>query len=150
MTEELITFFSIAVLTMFKFIAGPTLGYAAGYNYLLTVFVTVVGTMSSVILFAFVGKLLREKVIKRYFGKRKKFTKRSRRFVKIWQKYGEAGVALLTPVILTPIGGTLMLSSVGTRKHRIIIYMLISATFWGFVITAGVYLFGNTFLKDYL
>ncbi|MGK7392552.1 MAG: hypothetical protein ACNS60_19510 [Candidatus Cyclobacteriaceae bacterium M2_1C_046] len=137
---------------MLKFIAGPTLGYAAGFSYLTTVLVTVLGMMSSVFLFTMVGKLLREKVVKKYLSPRKKFTKRSRRFVKIWQKYGEIGVAVLTPVIFTPIGGTLMLASAGTKKRKVIIYMLFSSVFWAFVITAFIYLFGdnlNELVKEY-
>ena len=149
MPETIITFFTILLLTMLKFIAGPTLGYAAGYHYLLSVFVTVAGMMCSVLLFTFLGRILREKVIKKYFSSGKTFTKRSRRFVRIWQKYGEIGVAILTPLLLTPIGGTIMLSSTGTKKSKIVLYMLLSAVFWGFIITAIIYLFGDNVLKKY-
>lgn len=150
MPEEILTFVSILLLTMMKFIAGPTLGYAAGFSYLTTVLVTVSGMMCSVILFTFLGKLLREKVIKKYLTSGKKFTNRSRRFVKIWQKYGEIGVAVLTPVIFTPIGGTLMLASTGTKKGKVIFYMLFSAVFWATVISGLIYLFGDSILKAYL
>lgn len=153
MEEQLIKLFSIFLFTMFKFIAGPSLGYLAGYSYLATVALTVAGMMSSVFLFTFLGKILREKFLIYFFRRRKIFSRNSRRFVSIWHKYGEIGVAVLTPILFTPIGGTLMLTSTGTRKKRIVIYMLISGTFWAFVISGLIYHFGDTFLhllKPYL
>lgn len=149
MYEEILKLLFIYLLTMFKFIAGPSLGYAAGYNYLTTVAITVAGMMSSVLLFTFLGKLLREKIINRYFSNRKIFSRKSRRFVKIWHTYGEIGVAVLTPLLLTPIGGTIMLTSTGTKKKRIIIYMLLSGGFWALVISAIIYRFGNELLQLY-
>ena len=147
MLEELIQLIAIFLLTMFKFIAGPSLGYAAGYSYLATVAITISGMMSSVVLFTFLGRLLREKIIKRYFAKRKVFSKRSRRFVRIWHLYGETGVAILTPILFTPIGGTIMLTSTGTRKKRIMTYMLFSSIFWAFVISGLIYYFGDELLE---
>ena len=149
MLEEFLKIITIFLLTMFKFIAGPTLGYAAGLSYLISVWITFSGMMSSVFVFTFLGELLRERFIKRYFAPRRVFTKRSRRFVKVWNKFGVIGVALLTPIILTPIGGTIMLTSTGTKRRKIILYMTISAFFWSFVITALVYLFADTLFKDY-
>lgn len=147
MYEELLKLLFIYLLTMFKFIAGPSLGYAAGYNYLTTVAITVAGMMSSVLFFTYLGKLLREKILKKYFAKRKIFSKKSRRFVKIWNTYGEIGVAILTPLLLTPIGGTVMLISAGTKKNKIIIYMLISGAFWALVISGLIYYFGDELLQ---
>lgn len=149
MYEELLKLLVIYLLTMFKFIAGPTLGYAAGYYYLTTVGITVSGMMSSVLLFTFLGKILHEKIIKRYRPKRKTFTRKTRRFVKIWHTYGEIGVAILTPLLLTPIGGTIMLTSTGTKKKKIIFYMLFSGFFWALIITGLIYYFGDELLQFY-
>lgn len=150
MQEELVKIISILFLTMFKFIAGPTLGYAAGFPYIGTVAVTVAGMMSSVFLFTFLGKILSEKIINRFYKRKNLFSSRSRRFVKIWKKYGVIGVAVLTPIIFSPIVGTIMLTATGTRKKRIVIYMLISGTFWSFIISGLIYIFADTVLKDYL
>jgi hypothetical protein len=147
MYEELLKLLFIYLLTMFKFIAGPSLGYAAGYNYLTTVAITVSGMMSSVLLFTFLGKILRDKIINRYLPKRRTFTRRSRRFVRIWRTYGEIGVAILTPLLLTPIGGTIMLTSTGTKKSKIIFYMLLSGNFWALIIAGLIYHFGDELLQ---
>src|SRR3989337_674256 len=86
---------------MLKFIFGPLGGYAAGFTLVTTILVTVAGMMTVVLLFTFFGNWIREKVIPRFFKKRKKFSQRNRKFVTIWKRYGLIGVAALTPIILT-------------------------------------------------
>ncbi|WP_238354433.1 hypothetical protein [Fulvivirga marina] len=127
---------------MLKFIFGPTLGYAGGFSLLSTILITIVGMMCSVLLFTFLGKILREKVLVKLFGSRKKFTKRNRRFVAIWKKYGLPGVAFLTPLLLTPIGGTLLLASFGSSKREIVISMFLSAVFWSSFFSILIYTLG--------
>lgn len=143
MLAETAKIISIVFLTMFKFIFGPTLGFAAGLPLLVTIAITVAGMMLSVILFTFLGKLIKEKIIDRIFKSRKRFSKRTRRFVIIWKKYGIAGIAFLTPIILTPIGGTLILTSHNTPKDKIIFYMLASAIAWAIILTVIVYKLGE-------
>jgi hypothetical protein len=132
---------------MLKFIFGPLGGYASGFTLLATILITVAGMMTVVFLFTFFGNWIREKVVLRFFKKRKKFTRSSRRFVVIWGKYGLVGVAALTPVILTPIGGTLLAVSSGSPKEKIILYMFISASVWSVVLSSALYFFGNEILK---
>jgi len=130
MNDSIITFFGIYILTLFKFIAGPVLGSAAGYSFWEIMLVTILGTMSSVTLFTFLGVKLK-KIYQAKFGKTQKiFSKKSRQIVSLWSKYGELGIAFLTPIVLTPIGGTLILVSFGTKKRKIFSYMLISAIIW--------------------
>lgn len=150
MGEEIIKVITIILLTMLKFIAGPTLGYAGGFSMLGTIVITISGMMSSVFLFTFLGKLLREKVLVRFFRNRKRFTKRNRRFITIWRKYGLWGVAFLTPVILTPIGGTIVLTSFGSSKREILISMFLSAAFWSTAISSIIYIFGPRVLPDFM
>ncbi len=150
MAAEIIKFISIFLLTMLKFIFGPTLGYGAGFPFVTTVIVTVSGMMASVFLFTFLGNLMREKVLEPFFRKRKNFTKRNRRFVAIWKKYGVKGVAFLTPLLLTPIGGTIILTSYHTAKRKIIIYMLMSAIFWAIILSTIVYEFGPKALPGFI
>lgn len=130
MTDSLFTFFGIYILTLFKFIAGPVLGFAAGYSALEIIFVTVFGMMSSVTVFTFLGTKLK-RIYRSKFGKPTKiFSKKNRQIVSLWSKYGELGIAFLTPILLTPIGGTLILVSFGTKKRKIFTYMLISGILW--------------------
>jgi len=149
MIEELLKILSVYLLTMLKFIAGPTLGYASGFSLFGTIAVTVAGTMTSVLLFTYLGKILKEKVINRFFKRKKLFTKRNRRFVDIWTKYGLVGVSFLTPLLFTPIGGTLLLTSFGSPKNKIVFWMLIWAIFWASAFSTIIYTFGPKVLPGY-
>jgi hypothetical protein len=132
---------------MLKFIFGPVGGYAAGFPLLLTILITIAGMMTVVFLFTFFGDWIKKRVISRFFKKRNKFSARNRKFVTIWKRYGLIGVAILTPIILTPIGGTVLAVSSGSPKEKIILYMLLSASFWSIVLSSSLYFFGNEVLK---
>lgn len=144
------TIFKLATVyfsSMLKFIFGPLGGYAAGFSLVTTILVTVAGMMTVVLVFTFFGNWIREKIITRFSKKRNKFSQRSRRFVTIWKKYGLIGVAALTPVVLTPIGGTLLAVSSGSPKEKIIFYMFISAAVWSVLLSVALYFFGNEVLQ---
>lgn len=109
--------------------------------------------MASVILFTFFGTWLREKILIRFERKnQKKFTPNKRKLVTLWRKYGLVGVAVLTPLLLTPIGGTVVAVSFGSPKQKIILYMLISATVFALGLSFAIYQFGDyvmPFLKEW-
>jgi len=132
MGEYIITFLGIYLMTLFKFIAGPVLGYLAGYSLFGIMAVTVSGMMSSVLIFTYLGEWLKRQWDKRIRRRRVVFSKKNRRIVKVWQKSGAAGVAFLTPLLLTPIGGTLVMTSFGVDRKTIITYMLASSVWWSF------------------
>lgn len=134
MSESLITFLGIYFLAMFKFIAGPLLGNAAGYSIWEIIFVSVAGMMSSVFIFTLLGERLRKSLSFRWKKKGPIFSKRNRSIVRIWSKYGEIGIAFFTPLFLTPIGGTLILVSFGTKKRRIYFHMLCSSILWASIL----------------
>lgn len=133
MNEELIKLLGIFLLSMFKFIAGPVLGSAAGYPFWKILLLTTASMMTSVVLFTLVGTKLKEWTGIRFKTKKPIFSRRSRKIVAVWKKYGEAGIAFFTPLLLTPVGGTLILVSFGTKKRRIYFHMLWSALFWSVV-----------------
>jgi hypothetical protein len=56
----------------------------------------------------------------------------------------------LTPIILTPIGGTLLALSSGSPKDKIILYMFLSAVFWAVAFSVVIYFFGNEMLPDFV
>ena len=145
MGTTLITYITIYLLCMFKIIFGPTMGYAAGLHPLESVGLTVAGMMTTVVLFSFLGKRIRNKFMVLYFKPKKVFTKRNRRFVKIWRKYGEFGIAFLTPILLSPPGGTLIAIALGGTPRKTIFYMFIWSVFWSFVITYAFYYAGDGF-----
>lgn len=150
MWEEILKAIPVYFSSMLKFIFGPIGGYVAGLNLLTTILVTICGMMTVVVVFAFFGEFMRNKVLDRFFPKRKRFTVRNRKIVTIWKKYGILGVAFLTPIFLTPIGGSIIAVSVGTPRNKLILYMLISASVWSVVFSISVYLFGNSLFPEYL
>ena len=150
MWEEILKAIPVYFSSMLKFIFGPLGGFAAGLELVTTILVTVAGMMTVVVSFTYAGTWIREKIIHRFFGKRKRFTQNNRKFAHIWKKYGLFGVAALTPVLLTPIGGTLLALSSGSPKEKIIIFMFVSASVWSVVFSVAIYFLGNEFLPDFV
>lgn len=63
------------------------------------------------------------------------FTSRTRKVVRIWRKYGLMGLAALTPVLFSIPLGTFFMSRLEKNKKKIIFYMFISITVWSLIIT---------------
>ncbi len=151
MWEEILRAIPVYFSSMLKFILGPIGGYASRLHLVTTILTTVLGMMTVVFLFTFFGDWLREKVYHRFVKKNQtKTDARNKKFATIWKKYGLPGVALLTPLILTPIGGTLLAVSSGSPKDKIIFYMFISGSFWAIVFSVAIYFFGNEVLPDFV
>lgn len=147
MWEEILKVIPVYFSSMFKFILGPISGYAAGLTLLTTILATVAGMMTIVLLFSFFGDFMRRQVA-RIRTKRPVFSKRTRKVVVMWQKYGLLGVAILTPAILSPIGGCLLAISFGTPKEKLIFYMFVSASLWSVLFSSVIYFFGNEVLPE--
>lgn len=150
MKETILKIISVYFSSMLKFILGPVGGYAAGLNLMTTILTTIAGMMTIVLLFTYFGKWLQKNIISRFVQKRNKFSVSNKKFVRIWKKYGLVGVAALTPVILTPIGGTILAVSSGSPREKIIFYMFISAAVWSMVLSSTIYFFGKQVLPEIL
>jgi len=131
----LLKYLTVFFLSSVKFIAGPTLGLASGLTVVETSVLTALGMMATVFLFTFAGEKIRHWYIRRTGSSQKRFTKANRRFVTLFRKYGTFGVSFLTPVIFSPILGTLLVCAVGGPRKKIFRYMLFSAFFWAFAYT---------------
>ncbi len=126
----------VYLVSMVKFIGGPALGAAYDMPLIGTAVMTVLGMMTSVAVITFFGIQLRTWLQSKINVKQKVFTKRNRRIIKLWRAYGEFGVAFFTPVFFSPIVGTLLITVLGGKRKKVLIYMSISAVFWAFVLTA--------------
>ena len=102
--------------------------------------------MTSVILFTFFGEWIRMK----FFKNKEGISTNNPKHAGIWKKYGLAGSAFLTPVILTPIGGTLLAVSSGSPKEKIIFYMFVSAAAWSLIFTGIIYFIGREALPGFV
>jgi hypothetical protein len=67
---------------------------------------------------------------------KKVFTKRNRRLVTIFRKYGLFGIAFLTPVILSIPIGTIVANSFEPNKRKIFLFMFISILFWSILMVS--------------
>ncbi|GAB3247287.1 hypothetical protein GCM10027347_02790 [Larkinella harenae] len=124
---------------MLKFIGGPVTGVALGLSWVETWLATAAGMMASVILVTYAGVALRALINRFRRSKPRLFSPRTRLAVRIWKRAGIAGIAFLTPLLLTPIGGTILAVSFKVSRPLIFSYMLISALFWGIIFTLAVY-----------
>lgn len=134
---ELLKYLGVYVLSMFKFIAGPTIGISSGLNFFVTFGLSVAGMMTMVYLITYFGDQVRF-LTSRFFKPKpqsKKFSKRKRAFVTLWKKYGVYGVSFFSPLFITPIGGAIILNTLGAKKEQIIPSMWASAIFWGIILT---------------
>jgi hypothetical protein len=68
---------------------------------------------------------------------RKVFTRRNRRMVKVWRRYGLLGVAFLTPVVFSIPVGTIVANSLVRNKKKIFLYMFLSVLFWSVLLNLG-------------
>ncbi|MEQ9404148.1 MAG: hypothetical protein RIM99_11205 [Cyclobacteriaceae bacterium] len=129
-------YFSVYFLSGLKFIFGPALGvFAYDLPILAVIILTACGMMTTIYLFTYFGDQIRA-FLKRFRKKdRPIFTKKSRQFVKIWRRFGLKGVCFLTPLILTPPGGGLLINVLGSKKSEILKWMWVSALFWSTVIS---------------
>jgi hypothetical protein len=150
MWEEILKSIPVYLSSMLKFILGPIGGYAARLHIITTIMVTITGMMTSVVAFTYFGEWIRTRVLDRLFPNRKKITVQNPKVLAIWKRFGLTGIAALTPLFLTPIGGTILALGSGSSKEKIIIYMFISATAWSVLFTVTIYFFGHQVLPDWV
>jgi len=142
MLGEILKYLIVYLVSMIKFMIGPMLGFSSRIEFWATILLTISGMMTSVIIFTYLGEQAREKFLKKFFDPKKGVNKRSFRLIRLWKRYGTFGISFLTPILFSPIGGTLILTTLGSKRKTIIICMLISAIVWAFVFSYLVYFLG--------
>jgi hypothetical protein len=133
---DILKYVSVFLLSTVKFFGGPLAGVSMGLSFGATMALTITGMMTSVIIFSSIGSYFsRWYVTQRRLKHKPVFSKKSRRIVRIWKRFGMRGIAFLTPIILSPIIGTVVATALGARPGKIIFNMFWSALLWGFVLT---------------
>jgi hypothetical protein len=66
---------------------------------------------------------------------KKIFSKKSRRFVRLWRRYGLIGISFLTPVIISIPIGTVIANAFEENKKKIFLYMFFAILFWSVTLT---------------
>ena len=139
---EIIPYFTVYASSAIRFFLGPALGVGYGLGLEVIVLLTTAGMMSTVFSITFLDHIILI-FMSHFFNlkKRKKFTPRMRKFIKIWKYSGIKGVAFITPILLSPVFGAILLNAVGAKKKEIIKWMFISALFWSSIESVLFYLF---------
>jgi len=102
----------------------------------------VLGGFAGILLFTYLGSKIRVWLIHRFpnkFGRR--FSKGSRFLVKVRKHSGLAGIAFLTPIILSIPVGVMIALDLTTHKSKIIYSMGVSCIFWAAVFFVPYYAF---------
>ena len=142
---EIIPYFTVYVSSAVRFFLGPALGIGFGLGIGPTILLTTAGMMSTVFFITYFNHII-QIFIQRFFSlkKNKKFTSRTRKFIKIWKYSGVKGIAFITPIVLSPVIGAILLNAVGAKKKEIIKWMLLSALLWASIESALFYFLGNS------
>ncbi|RNI23358.1 hypothetical protein EFB08_17570 [Rufibacter latericius] len=136
MIAAVLKYISVYLLSSVKFFGGPLVGLTMGVSFWATLGLTIAGMMTSVLLFSLIGSAVHDRYVARQRAKNKPmFSKKNRRIVSVWKRFGMSGIAFLTPVLFTPIVGTVLATVLGVSKSRIMLHMFWSAVFWGFAVT---------------
>ena len=132
-------YFTVILATAIKFFNGPIAGLFLDLSWIETALCSIIGMMTTVILVCLIGLEVRILMAKYRKKKPKLFSKRSRFAVKIWHRLGIWGIACFTPLLFTPIGGTLLALSFKVAIPKIIFSMLVFAVFWGIILTFAIF-----------
>jgi membrane protein DedA with SNARE-associated domain len=145
-TMEILEFLSVAGLSALKVIPGAALAVVYELSPIEIFLTLFIGGMAGIFAFSYFGTRIRD------WRKRRRMQKgiqkpykirRIRRIMRIWRKFGLAGVALLTPPMISPPFGAIIAVAFGERLERILIFMAVSMAIW-----AGLFaLLGNQILQ---
>ena len=127
----------LLVFSTLKFFFSPSAALLAGYSFVETIAITVIGGYTGFVLFFFAGKFIVawfHRVFKR--KKKKLFNKRNRLIVKIKSKYGLLGIATLTPLLLSIPVGALLASYYFPRAKRTLPIFFVCLVIWSFILTS--------------
>lgn len=141
-------YFAVMAASSIKFVAGPLTGFGLGLSMLETIVFTWVGMMFTVTVMLTIGRFLVQQIARIRVQRPKLFSGRVRYAVSIWQRFGIKGIAVMTPLLFTPIGGSLLALSFKVPTPRVLFFMAISGIFWSVIFT--VLFYQLTFIRDLL
>ncbi|MFN8323309.1 MAG: hypothetical protein U0T74_11680 [Chitinophagales bacterium] len=102
----------------------------------------IIGGIIGIVAFTYLGGFIQEFFIRKFpnrFGRR--FTSSNRFLVRVKQRFGLGGIAVLTPIVLSIPVGVLFALALTHDKKKIMISMLVSMFFWATLLFLPYYLF---------
>lgn len=146
----------VMIMSGLKFVFAPFLSYSLDFNYFQTIVLTSLGGIIGIFFFYLLSKRLIKVYSKMYFIKnffriikksmcsllnienyeKKKFSRKNKLIVKVMNKYGLIGLAVLTPVLLSiPLGAFLASKYFSGKNKKVLVYLSASIVTWSFVIS---------------
>ena len=136
---------SVFGLAMVRPSAAPILAYASGLHIAESIVLVACGIVLSVTLVAAVGHRVRAYFAARRerLGKPERVRELNPRARVVWEKYGMAGIAFITPLLLSPIGGGMAAAGFAVPRPKIILHTAWAGAFWAVVYSIAWYFFGD-------
>lgn len=113
---------------------GLPMAAGFGFSYLEVAAFTAIGGIIGVAAFLFLAESIKA-FSNRYFPSKKAkriFTKKNRFIVKVKQRFGLAGIAFLTPSILSVPIGTMVAASIFRDRKKVFLYLSMAVLIWSF------------------
>lgn len=155
--------FTVILTSGTKFLLSPLLALSLGFTYKQALLYTTLGGTLGVLVFAFVGDIIRR--YWRYFtmlfvapfsrrtykqlvhARGKRFNRRKRFVVRIKDRFGLFGIAFVTPCIISIPVGTILAMNLYKNRKKVILYIMVSLVAWSLILnTATLLLFD--FLRE--
>lgn len=139
--EKIISSGLIFLGSLVKFSMGSLTAIAANLG-LSGSLANIIGGIIGIVLFTYLGSYIQDYVVKKFpkrFGK--KFSSSTRFLVRVKQKFGLGGIAMLTPIALSIPVGVMFALALTHDKKKILITMLASTLFWATVLFLPYFLF---------
>lgn len=140
----------VGLISSVKFLLAPFEAERQGMNFVQAFAVTTAGGTLGIFLFYYAGGLIASwwghnvAKIKSFFTRRplsdfegenkRIFTRGNKRIVRIKQKFGLAGIAFITPCLISIPIGTLVAVAFYPKRKIVLIYLLVSLLLWSLVL----------------
>jgi hypothetical protein len=140
--EEGLKIAEIVLLAGVKFLFAPFEAERQGFSFKESFLITTMGGMGGIVVFTFVGEGISYswKKLKSFLFRNKKeikkFTFLNRKIITIRQKFGEIGLALVTPSIISIPVGTIIINRLYKGKFKNIVILFFALLVWSFLLNS--------------
>ncbi|GAB4146089.1 MAG: hypothetical protein Fur0041_20560 [Bacteroidia bacterium] len=155
---HILKFVEVGLIASVKFLLAPFEAERLGLSFYDSLVITTVGGFTGILVFAFAGTVISKwwrhvwATIRSCFSRksateienkpRKKITATKKMIVRIKMRFGLAGIAFITPSVISVPLGVIAAFHLFRNKKKILIYMFISLLFWSVVLNYTAYYLG--------
>ncbi len=132
METELFKLLAVFGLGAIELWAAIPAGFVMGLHPLLTGVISAAGAIASVVFILFLGEKIRNRFVSSHSDQ---VEKKHGRIYRIWERYGAAGMGLLSPLITgAPLGAALGIV-LGVQKGQLLFWMTSGIILWTALLT---------------